>query len=133
MADPWVVTYDLASDSSTIRSIQKATQTTEGFGIEPDVALFGSEEWWQAIEAGVIPRVTREGVISRLYMTGHNDWPEFEIDCDGRKSSWTQEGIAEHYRVGRRVKIEYVVQRLRGGHGGTDVVLKILVARDDDG
>ncbi len=44
-------------------------------------------------------------------MSGHNDWPEFEIDDGAKKTRWTREGSNEMYRVGRRVRLKYVLQK----------------------
>jgi hypothetical protein len=109
----WVKVYDLAEDEETIRQIQRATLNTEEFGLEPEVALFGSEEWWTAIQDGRILRHEVHGVISRVYMSGHHDWPEFEIDVSGTKSSWTRLGPDDLYFVGNEAKLEYVLQKLR--------------------
>jgi hypothetical protein len=109
----WVKVYDLAEDYETIRLIQRATLNTKEFGLEPEVALYGSDEWWQAVKDGRIPTHSVSGVISSVYMTGHGDWPEFEIDSGNEKSRWTRVGDQSQYGPGRRVKVEYVVQKRR--------------------
>src|SRR6266511_3899049 len=48
----WVPIYDLADDAETIRLVQRATLTTKEFGLEPEIALYGSDEWWRAIGDG---------------------------------------------------------------------------------
>lgn len=109
----WVKVYDLAEDQETIHLIQKATLTTEDFGLVPEIALFGSDEWWWAIQDGRIPHHELEGVITRVFMSGHGDWPEFEIEASGEKSRWTRLGPDALYRVGNGVRLEYVFQKAR--------------------
>lgn len=109
----WIVAYDLAKDDEKTSIVQKATLTTTDFGVVPEVALFGSPEWWAAIRDGRIPCYEVCGTISRLYMTGHRDWPEFEVDCNGSKTSWTRWGNPSAYAEGRTARIEYVFQKLR--------------------
>jgi hypothetical protein len=114
--------------------VQKATLTTADFGLEPEVALFGSDEWWKAIADGRIPRLEIRGVIANVYMTGHGDWPEFEIDTDGRKTRWTRFGDQSLYRAGREVRVEYVMQRTKKvwlGKHEQENVLRIFVRVDD--
>src|SRR3989338_5658134 len=129
--------YDLHNDRHTIKLIQDATLNTEDYGLKPEHGLFGSQEWWQAVEQGVIPKKQVEGVISRVYMTGHNDFPEFEVTSETGKTKWERKGNDKYYVVGKRVKILYVTQkfkkplRIRGLSGkkglmtDSDVMLEI--------
>ncbi len=104
--------YDLLDDKRTIKLIQDATLNTKDFGLKPEHGLFGSEEWWEAIENGTIPKKVLEGVISRVYMSGHNDFPEFEVSArDGSKTSWERQGYDKYYVVGKKIKMIYVVQK----------------------
>ena len=84
--------YRLQSDRRQIREVQEATQTTEQWGIEPTHGLFGSPEWWRHIRDGTLPVHHIRGTISRVYMTGHNDWPEFAVLSNtGEESEWSQD------------------------------------------
>jgi hypothetical protein len=128
----WVVVYDLATDQETISQVQRATLTTKDFGVVPEVALLGSDEWWAAIEDGRIPKHEVTGSISRLFMTGHGDWPEFELDSNGTKTTWTRLGNQVVYAEGKGAKIEYVMQKLRRAllnRGEQKQVLRVLVRR----
>ena len=113
MSREWIKVYDLSEDRETIELIQKASLRTRDFGLVPEIALFGSDEWWAAVSDGRIPRHKIEGTINRLYMTGHGDWPEFEILSGDEVTRWTRMGIPSAYGVGRKVRLEYVIQRLR--------------------
>lgn len=106
--------YDLRDDKRTVKLIQDATLNTKDFGLKPENGLFGSKEWWEAIKNGIIPKNTLEGIISRVYMSGHNDFPEFEVTAnDGSKTRWERQGHDKYYVMGKRIKIIYVVQKLK--------------------
>ncbi|MCH7725028.1 MAG: hypothetical protein IH991_00905 [Planctomycetes bacterium] len=103
--------YDLAEDHELIEKVQHATLTTTDFGLVPEVALYGSREWWRAIEDARIPLHTIEGVISDVFVSGESNWPQFEIDSNGHKTTWTRFGDSDAYQIGNRVRLTYVVQK----------------------
>jgi len=134
MSDDPVKIYDLKQDHRKIGLIQKATLETKDYGLVPEYGLFGSPEWWLAIEKGLISIHTIEGIITRVYMSGHNDYPEFEIDDGQEKTCWTRDGKDEAYIVGKRVKLKYVFQKPKRAFGGKyphEVVLEIWVGSND--
>jgi hypothetical protein len=134
MTDELVKIYDLKQDHRQIGLIQKATLETKDYGLVPEHALFGSPDWWRAVEENLIPVHTIEGIISRVYMSGHNDYPEFEIDDGQEKTRWTREGKDEAYVIGRRVKLKYVFQKPKKAFGGKyphEVVLEIWISSND--
>ncbi len=49
------IVYALRDDTDAIASIQKATLETDEDGLEPDPALFGSADWWSAIDRATWP------------------------------------------------------------------------------
>lgn len=106
--------YDLRDDKRTIKLIQNATLNTKDFGLKPEHGLFGSGEWWEAIENGTIPKKVLEGIISRVYMSGHNDFPEFEVTASDRsKTNWGRRGHDKYYVPGKKIKMIYVVQKFK--------------------
>lgn len=111
MQHSWLKVYDLMEDQQTINLVQRASSQTQDFGFVQEIALFGSEEWWAAVEDGRIPTRTVEGLISRLYMSGHGDWPEFEISVGDQTTRWTRMGNQKEYKVGRKVRLQYILQR----------------------
>ncbi len=130
------IAYRLRDNPEFIANVQRATMATKEFGIEPTDALFGSAEWWSRVESGQLATHTLRGYITRVYMGSMNDWPEFELTSDdGEKSSWTREANskahASMYEVGRRVELDYVLQRHRpaawDGGSETRVVLEIRI------
>jgi len=126
MESKWIKIYDLAQDKELVSKVQQATMQTKDYGLVPEVALYGSKDWWEAIEKGVIQKHEIVGTISRVYMSGHNDWPEFEIDSDGEKSSWTRVGSDDFYEVGRRIKLVYVVQKAKKSWTGSPYQKEVI-------
>ncbi len=133
-----VEVYDLAKDTEHISKVQRATLNTTDYGLVPEQGLFGSDEWWEAIQTGRLPTIRVEGVISRVYMGSMNDWAEFEIDSNGRKTTWTRSVHRreddQFYAVGKRVCLDYVIQKFKKdlanrGKLETEVVLQIAVER----
>ena len=72
------------------------------------------------------------GVISQLYMAGHGDWPEFEIQSSGQTTRWSRFGNQKAYEVGRRVRLDYVLQRPQKRWRSQEVkqVLQILIEQN---
>jgi hypothetical protein len=113
-----VTVYNLRRDKRYVVSVQRATLTTKEFGVEQTHGLFGSAEWWGKIATSKLLVERLSGVITRLYMGSMNDWPEFSMRSDaGEEVSWSRYANGEHlagfYAVGRRVEVDYVVQRHR--------------------
>ena len=107
------VIYDLRTDHKHIRDVQDATLHNSWSGLVPEHGLFGSEEWWASINEGRIRVHVIRGRITRVYMSGHNDFPEFEVDDGKAKTKWARVGTDSEYVVGRPVEIEYVLQRFK--------------------
>jgi hypothetical protein len=129
--------YRLRDDLEHIAQVQRATLTTEEFGIEPTNGLFGSTEWWSQIASGLLPTHTASGTIHRLYMGSMGDWPEFELVASDRtKSQWTRYASSVDqsslYQVGRAVEVDYVLQRFRpkawNPNEETKVVIEVRIA-----
>jgi hypothetical protein len=113
-----VPVYQLRKDIEYVRKVQKATLTTEMYGIQPTHGLFGSEDWWQRIASGDLPLRRLRGTITRVYMGSMGDWPEFTMRTDdGEESSWTRfahtKELSQLYVVGKRIELDYVIQRNR--------------------
>ena len=126
--------YRLRADKDFIAQVQKASAATEEFGIEPTHGLFGSPGL-----VGAHPRWTLRGTISRVYMASMNDWPEFTMRTDaGEESSWSRyandSAFASLYTVGRRIELDYVVQRHRpkAFDGGTEDKIPIEIRVDEN-
>jgi hypothetical protein len=76
------VIYRLRDDKEHVERVQKATLTTEQFGIEPTHGLLGSADWWEKVSSSELPVLTCRGIITRRYMGSRNDWPEFTMRSD---------------------------------------------------
>jgi hypothetical protein len=60
------VVYRLRQNKKFIEAVQKATLTTDTFGIEPTHGLFGSDEWWGRISSGDLPIQTLSGYLTKV-------------------------------------------------------------------
>lgn len=136
------ISYRLRDNAKHIAQVQKATLTTDNFGIEPTDGLFGSDEWWNRIATGKLRVNTLRGTITERFMGSMGDWPEIRVVSDtGEKSSWTREVNNREqdalYRVGRRIEIDYVLQRHRRKSSAPNsehkIVLEIRVQPDAEG
>jgi hypothetical protein len=130
MTTKWIKVYDLSDDDELVANVQDATLNTKDFGLIPEIALYGSMLWWEAISTGLIQKHLIEGVIARVFTSGDGIWPQFEIDDHGKKTVWTRFGDQSLYEVGRNVKLEYVVQKPKKSWTGSpyqNEVLKICI------
>jgi hypothetical protein len=112
------IAYRLKDNATFIGQVQKATLTTDNFGIEPTDGLFGSEAWWDRVASGKLRVHTLRGTIAERFMGSMGDWPEISVCSEtGEESSWTRQvnnrGQDALYRVGRQIEIDYVLQRHR--------------------
>lgn len=111
--------YTLWNDAQGVKTIQDATLKTDDYGIYPEHGLFGSPEWWSAIDNGDLAVHTVHGTICDLAMESMNDWPASKILCDDGTvtKSITRERLItisitdDLYQIGRRVIWQYVFVR----------------------
>ena len=109
--------YNLKEDLTIIDLIQEASldnSSRSGLKIKNGL-LFGTREWFNAIESGVIKKNVVTGLISKVYMTGHDDYPQFDIISESGKSGWTRYGQDSQYIVGRKIELYYVEQEFKWG------------------
>ena len=129
MCADFVQAYSLKKDREYIERVQMATVQGGDFALRRDQGLFGSEPWWDAIRDGTVPTHRIDGVIVQIYRRG--DWPEFQIEADGERSTWALDGDAGCYAVGKRARVEFVTLEYQkpqpGGERSTRVVLGIWV------
>jgi hypothetical protein len=128
----WVKVYDLSQDQAHIHAVQQASLDEGPFGLKQEPALFGSPEWWEAIERGDVARRWIEGVIEAPIWTGMNDFPEVVIREDsGAVSHWVRWGDVTQYAKGRRIRLCWVMQRAKVDiarlGSGREVVLEVWV------
>jgi hypothetical protein len=120
--DGYTAAYLLSQDRQQIRRVQDATHHTEEYGIAMEHGLFGSDDWWQAIDRGDLPIHTVSGKICALLMESMNDWPTFKILTDDGfvTESITRESLPLNntlYELGRRIIWKYVELRHVELHG----------------
>lgn len=111
---------ELASDSGQVATAQALTlDLSRPFGLKGTFGLFGSDEWWQSIEAGRLQKTELEGVITLLGRVGmHNESPVFNAHLDNG-DHYTYDTVADtkkgvkKYIVGKRIKIVLVRDPLK--------------------
>jgi len=116
--------YNLKNDHDRIKLIQDASADPSrriGLKIENGL-LFGTKEWFNAIDSGIIETHNENGIISKVYLSGHNDYPEFELENNGITTTWTRVGVDDAYVVGKNVEVVFVEQKLKDGHIGKSVI-----------
>ena len=120
----WQKVYDLAEDEGYVRHLQKGTLAPDyRFGLAPDPALVGSDEWWRALGTAALPIVTVEGEVSEVYLMENGPTRMFALrQDDGSTTHRLRRGDDAMWKVGRRARIEYVVQLDREGHEAEVVV-----------
>lgn len=100
--------YDLSKDEDRILWMQSASK--EGRGIKDQPALVGSLDFWEAIQSGKIPLHSEEGVITKVFWSGHGDFAEFSMkSASGLEKSLERYGEISKYKEGNAIRIEYVV------------------------
>lgn len=127
-----VTVYQLRRDKQHIEAVQKATLNTEQFGIQQTHGLFASPEWWGKIASGELPVYRLRGSITKLYMGSMGDWPEFTMRTDsGGESSWSRFAnsgdLADFYAEGRRIELDYVIQRFKPKSWSGDSENKVVI------
>jgi hypothetical protein len=107
--------YKFKDDKEAIKRLQEVSiDQKSNYGLKVENGLLvGTSEWFQAIDDKIIPKLTLTGIISKVYMSGHNDWPEFEIKSNEELSTWTREGEDKLYQVGKLVEIDFVIQKYK--------------------
>jgi hypothetical protein len=105
----WVTVYDIRTNPPYVHLVQQATLNRPGYGLDPEPGLFGSEEWWRAVEAGRLPSAEAEGVVADVRWESMGDWPGWTFRAlDGTESRWTREGDHTRYVVGLGARIQTV-------------------------
>jgi hypothetical protein len=75
---------------------------------------FRSAEWWSAFRCGNVPVRVLRGVISKVFWSGHGDYPEFTMATDDRQElDFTREGDLSRYVEGLRAEVHTVTQRFK--------------------
>ena len=107
--------YKFQEDNEAIKILQEVSSDPKSdYGLKTENGLLiGTKEWFQATEDGRLSIETIRGTISKVYMSRHNDWPEFEMENESGKSTWTREGEDKLYRVGKLIEIDYVIQKYK--------------------
>jgi len=60
-------------------------------------------------------------------MSGHNDYPEFEVENSEGKTVWTRLGYDAAYQVGKKVELIYVEQKYKRPTDITGAISKCVI------
>jgi hypothetical protein len=137
----WVTVYDLRENRQYVESVQDSTLNRPGFGLDPNPALFGSDEWWQAVADGLVPIKVEQGVVADVRWGSMGDWPEWRfLGDDGRETTWTREGDPTRYVIGLKARIRVATVRWKadsqmvrklGRDPEHDILLKVELEASD--
>jgi hypothetical protein len=121
--------YDVRNDDNYVKAVQHTSLSTDGGLAIFEGLLCYSPEWYAAVEAGRVPRTVLDGVITRVFMSGHNDFPEFEMEANGQRTRWARSVSKPHarsadplYRVGHRARLVYVEHPWKPGQPGEKIL-----------
>jgi hypothetical protein len=121
--------YNLKNDFRKIQMIQEVSldkKSFAGFKVENSL-LFGTKKWFTAIEKGDIKSYIVKGIVNKVLISGHNDFPEFEIKSDIGISKWFREGNDEAYKLGNSIKLVYVIQKYKRPSDITGSIAKCVL------
>lgn len=130
MIDDWITIYDLKQDKRHIKLVQDASLHRPDAGLVSKPALFGSRAWWNHVGTDSLPVHTLRGIVTRVYMGGHNDYPEFEMDDGVAKTRWGRLGEDSAYTPGRPIRIRYVEMKFKKGIPRLSNVSKCVLTVD---
>lgn len=121
--------YNLKDDDRRIKMVQEASLDKNSYAGYKVVNgwLFGTKEWFDAIEREIIPKFLIKGIISKVYKSGHNDYPEFEIENSEGKTIWTRLGYDDAYQVGKKIELVYVEQIYKRPTDITGAISKCVI------
>ena len=109
----YITIYDLKRNRRHIKDVQNASLHSDDCGLVTKPELFGSSKWWKLVGTDQLPIHTLEGIITKVYMSGHNDFPEFEMDDGNKKTTWMRRGEDSAYMVGRPIRMKYVEMKYK--------------------
>ncbi len=118
--------YSFERDREYIERLQAATVQGSEFALDSEHGLVGSKPWWDAIGESKLATTRVEGEVVDIRVNS-GGWPEFEVDSNGESSTWCLEGDIKTYRVGGRVRIDYVMVRYAKPPSEDDDAAKIVI------
>lgn len=133
---------ELAGDPEQVVDAQALTldETRPHMGLKGSLGLFGSSEWWESIQNGIMPQRRVSGVIKRVFVAGQDrsEIPNaFDmITPDGVRMEGiyvnSPEDVA-YYEVGRRVEVVYALDELKmalpsGEKNHLEIVIEVSIS-----
>lgn len=121
--------YSLKEDLKRIKMIQTSSLDKDskyGYKVQNSL-LFGTKEWFDAIDLGIIALHLVKGVVTQIYNSGHNDFPEFEIENNEGKTTWPRLGNENLYQVGKPIQITYVERKYKYPNEISGAISKCII------
>lgn len=104
-----MVVFDAILDKTRTPLIQTKIKAGKS-GFRTKWGLYGTEEWLINLRNdGLVIKLN--GKISQLRMTGHNDFPEFEMETETGKYQFERLGNEAVYGIGKTIMIEAVYEK----------------------
>ncbi|HEX8611423.1 MAG TPA: hypothetical protein VF800_09070 [Telluria sp.] len=133
----------LKNDPARIEATRALTlnEARPSMGVRGRFGLFASQQWWDNIQNGSMPRRLVSGVISRAYVSGQNATVNNTIDMVTPEGAVRGEGIYVNdradialFQVGHRVEMLYALDEMKhqaaadGGANYAKVALEVVVS-----
>lgn len=139
------VRVEIEQNPDYVKDVQKLTlnQSKPTRGLNGTYGLYGSIEWLNNLESGVIPRKKIFGIIQSVYKVSMDesvgsDTMDILIDADGKTVKegiyFNDENDLELFKAGKRVEILYYIEEMKavdyatGGKVKHEFVLEMAVS-----
>jgi len=104
----WDLIYELRADKERVLRVLDKNANFEGNGLSTGSYVFGSDQWWAAIDSGAIDRRSVEGTITESKSTSLPDRQEFRMLTTGNAElTGARWGDPTRYVEGLRIRLEY--------------------------
>jgi len=100
------IIFDATNDKTRTPIIQSKIRLGKS-EFRTNWGLYGTEDWLNNLRKdGLI--ISLNGEITNLLMTGHNDFPEFEMETDEGIFRFERLGAENKYQIGKIIKVEAI-------------------------
>ena len=117
--------FDIRTDKQT-PIIQKRIKKGKS-GFRTNWGLYGTNEWFYNLQnEGLI--LVLSGTLTRLFMSGHNDFPEFEINTGVKRFQFERHGNDDEYKIGKTLKVHAIKNKyIRPTSGLEELLVPIII------
>lgn len=119
--------YNIHKDPGNIEMLRRATEENGGYGFHPVPYLIGTEEWWDAVNAGEVPRKVVNGMVSSVCWGAMGDYPSFTVTGDGDSCTSRRFGDVTRYVIGLKARVTLLRMKARHPDAKDSIVESILL------